>query len=660
MSTQLKRDLQQLLKETKQDGKPNTEDLVQRLKEKPAYKRTSEGVLRLHIEKFFETKQPSATKDLDVEVELQKRQSMDDPGANGLIKPLKFDNYPVIFFEDLGGMTNIKNNAKQYIQVNIRNRHLYSSLGLKNSPKHLLINGPQGTGKSTLAIAICNEAELNFLKLSLYDPRIYSSLNDGKMSTFLRSVKNSTPCAIILDDIDSFFSGESVTKENERKTLQNLLNFFDEIVDLDIFVIGIVTKIEKLNSALMRSGRFETRLDMKIPDETERERILTHMIKNKAVDELDLKELGISTAGFVASDLQSLLVKAAEEAIKDYLGGQDEHSVSENGCRQSCQFEETSQSMVIESHDKQDSIKDNGTEEATFKIQQKHFAMAVPQVMPIIKKEGFTSIPSTTWSDIGALESLKTELDRLIIKPIQNPEICSKFSIRRQAGVLLYGPPGCGKTMLAKAVANACRANFIYVKGPELLSKYVGESEKAVRGLFERAKLSAPCLIFFDEIDGLCPKRGSDGNQVIERVVNQLLTEMNGVEELNQIYLIGATNRPDIIDRAILRPERLGVHLYVPLPDSRDQIDILRTILRKKPLDQSVEVEKLVEKFNLINFSGADLNAFVEAAARNAAWSDIQKERIGMDDFIQAYQSAKSSITPADVVYYQELLAKFR
>ncbi len=659
MGSQLKRDIQELLKDTKPDGKLNTEDLLHRLKEKPAYKRTAEGVLRVHIDKFFDAKQAALKKDIEAEAELQKRQSMDDPGANGLIKPLKFDNYPVIAFDDLGGMGDIKAKAMQYIQVNIRNRHLYSSLGLKNSPKHLLINGPQGTGKTTLATAICNEAELNFLKLSLYDPRIYSSLNDGKMSTFLKSAKNSTPCAIILDDIDSFFSGESVTKENERKTLQNLLNFFDEIVDLDIFVIGIVTKIEKLNSALMRSGRFETRLDMKIPDETERERILDHMIKDKAVGDLDLKELGIATAGFVASDLQSLLVKAAEAAIKNYLAEESDDCPSENGHHKKSQSEENVRSMIIESNDKQ-SKQENGHSEPAFKIQQKHFEMAVPQVMPIIKKEGFTSIPSTTWSDIGALESLKTELDRLIIKPIQNPDICSKFSIRRQAGVLLYGPPGCGKTMLAKAVANACRANFIYVKGPELLSKYVGESEKAVRGLFERAKLSAPCLIFFDEIDGLCPKRGSDGNQVIERVVNQLLTEMNGVEELNQIYLIGATNRPDIIDRAILRPERLGVHLFVPLPNTDDQIDILRTILKKKPLDQTVDVEKLVKKFNLNNFSGADLNALVEAAARNAAWTEVPKEYIDMEDFVVAYRSAKPSITEDDVRYYQDLLAKFR
>ena len=256
-------------------------------------------------------------------------------------------------------------------------------------------------------------------------------------------------------------------------------------------------------------------------------------------------------------------------------------------------------------------------------ILQKDFDNAQEVIVPIGKKEGFNMVPDTNWEDVGAQDDLKSELIKAIINPINNPERCKLFNIKPHAGVLLYGLPGCGKTLLAKAIAHAANANFISIKGPELLNKYVGESERAIRSLFQRAKECSPCLIFFDEFDALCPKRGSDGNQVTERIVNQQQTEMNGVEDLRNVYIIGATNRPDIIDSAILRPGRQGTHLYVPIPSKEDRLDILKACTRKMPIDKDIDLKTIAYDIKLKNFTGADISALVENAAKNAAWAGI-------------------------------------
>lgn len=637
MSNSLLKELKAKIEEIEGWEIMDVDEVVEELRKHPRYSKTSPSVLKTNINKLGILKEEQGKTPADEQALLKRREApsevkdkTQDAGGMGA-KVFKFDNVPKVFFSDLGGYQNAKKQASDFITINVKNRNLYHSIGINRCPKHILINGPAGSGKSTFAAAICNEAGLNFIRLTLYDPRIYSTLSDGKMNQFLKLVKENQPAALIIDDLDYFFTGEGGAKESERKALQNLFDFFDSILDSEVYLIGIVTRMEKLNQALLRSNRFEVRIDLKIPDESEREEILRRLLVGKTHNVSEYKDLSFMTAGYVTADLERLVIKAGEMAIQEYLQVQS----AQNGAKS-----ESKQPVIT--------------------LSEEHFHKALKLITPIIKHEGFTMVPSTKWEDIGALQDLKISLDKLIIKPIMNPETCDKFGIKRQAGILLYGPPGCGKTLLAKAVANACRANFIYVKGPELLSKYVGESEKAVRGLFERAKLTAPCLIFFDEIDGLCPKRGNDGNQAIERVVNQLLTEMNGIDDMNQIYLIGATNRPDIIDKAVLRPERLGVHLYVPLPSHEDRIDILKTLLKKKPVEPNLDIYHLIGEFDFHNFSGADLNAFVEASARAAAWGAQGKQVIDETDFRKGYQESKPSITNEEVRYYEKLKSEFR
>ena len=612
MSNTLLKELEREIDKITNGQSMTVDRITENLKKVRKYRNASIKILKTNIKKIIKNQNG---------IDLEKK-GQNDEAKNLIEKANIFDPPSEINFSDLGGLEKIKKEIKQFIKINIKNRDLYKKLGFSRSRKNLLIKGPEGIGKTSLALAIVNEIGYNHIKLNLFDGRISSTLNDNKLSMFLLNLVKNSPCTIILDDLDVFFkSASGNAKDNNRKIIRKLVDFFDYTVDLNVFVIGTVNKIENLSGDFLREGRFDKIIEMGIPEEEERKKILVKMLEQKNChDDVDLKQIVEMTAGYVASDLNSLTYKTAEISIDEFIT--------------------------------------NNTE---LKMKNDYFLRALKTINPIIKKDGFTTIPETSFSDIGALESLKKELENLILNPMRNPEICNKFNITRKAGILLYGPPGCGKTMLAKAVANACKANFIYVKGPELLSKYFGESEKAVRGLFERARLSSPCLIFFDEIDGLCPKRSTDGNQVIERVVNQLLTELNGIGDTNQIYIIGATNRPDIIDKAILRPERLGVHLYVPLPSKNDRVKILETILKKRPICKNVDIKKLNELFNLKNFSGADLNAFVEAAARNAAWNRGGfKDLIDMEDFKEGVKKCKASINDEDLVYFDKLLQNFK
>lgn len=360
-----------------------------------------------------------------------------------------------------------------------------------------------------------------------------------------------------------------------------------------------------------------------MPSADERSEILQKMMAGVKTELDHFYDLGNQTSGYVASDLQALISEAAHWTLLR------RQTASKPGTMES--------------------------ENSEFRISNKDFQQAFDKICPLSKKSGFSNVPSTSWKDIGALTNLKLELKNAIIRPLRDPERCKKFGIRLQAGILLYGPPGCGKTMLAKAVANAAGANFISIKGPELMNKYVGESEKAVRSLFQRARESSPCLIFFDEFDALCPKRGTDGNQVTERIVNQLLTEMNGVEELRNVFLMAATNRPDIIDDAVLRPGRLGTHLYVPVPEQGDRLDILKTLTREMPMDPKIDLDRLSQRKELNNFTGADLRSLCENAARSAAWTDSEKQSVDWKDFENAMLKTKSSIQGVDLGYFERL-----
>lgn len=462
----IQRELQAAIEQITRGKSIPIDELIQLLRQMKQYKKTPQSVLRQNI--------------LFLQPQLKEQPLDPKPSDNEAKKTIEqlnlFDDQSSITLDDLGGIELAKKQIKDYVNINIKHKHLFQTLGFENARKHILIKGPEGSGKSSLGLAIAREIGFPHVKLNLFDPRVFSTMSDNKLSNYMLLLLKNQPCTVILDDLDQFFGqNDKMNKESCKRVEKQLLDFMDCSSTENVVVIGILHKIENLRHSFLQVGRFDHVVELKIPDLEERADILGKILANKNHEHLDIQEIANLSAGFVGSDLKNLIFKSAEISI--------EHHVK------------FAEKLILK---------------------QAHIKQALPCINPIVKKEGFTSTPSITFDDIGALEFHKKELEKLILFPLKHPDQCKKYNLKRQAGILLYGPPGCGKTMLAKAVANACKANFIYVKGPELLSKYFGESEKSVRSLFERAKLSSPCLIFFDEIDGLCPKRSTDGNQVIE------------------------------------------------------------------------------------------------------------------------------------------------
>lgn len=362
------------------------------------------------------------------------------------------------------------------------------------------------------------------------------------------------------------------------------------------------------------------------------------------------------TPGYVGADIQTLCKEASIIAVKRILNCNKREENDAN------QKEAASEAKTETSFDKMMEDIEN------FYIDVEDFEKASKLVQPSAQREGFSTVPNTTWSDVGALVHVRCELQMSIVEPILNPQRFAKVGLSAPAGVLLYGPPGCGKTLVARAVSNESKANFISIKGPELLNKYVGESEKAVRQLFKRAKSSAPCVIFFDELDSLVPKRGSDGNNSSERVVNQLLTEMDGLEDRNGVFVIAATNRPDIIDPAMLRPGRLDKLLYVPLPTKDDRHSILKTLTKSLPLAEDVELRLIAHSDSSEGYSGADLSALVREAQLSALRAAMSKDPEGSDDnikifnkdFMSALKTVFPSVSRKDELSYRKLQTSLR
>jgi SpoVK/Ycf46/Vps4 family AAA+-type ATPase len=385
-----------------------------------------------------------------------------------------------------------------------------------------------------------------------------------------------------------------------------------------VIVIAATNRIESIDPALRRAGRFDREIHFGIPSQQQRAEILKVMIKDlKVKGDINVENLAKLTPGYVGADLHSLIKESANQSI----------------------------SRIMENP---------SLDLSTLFIEMQDFSKALEIVQPSSKREGFSTIPDTTWEDIGGLEDLREELYFSIVHAISNPEKYSSLGITSAAGILLCGPPGCGKTLLAKAVANESKANFIAVNGPELLNKYVGESEKAVRQLFQRARDSAPCVIFFDEIDSLCAARGGD-NQATERVVNQLLTELNGLQDRKQVFVIAATNRPDIIDPAILRPGRLDQVLFVLLPDTRQREAILKALMKKVP-SQGVDVGKLAEETE--GFSGADLAMVVREAAAQVLRENCEESCVYFRHFWKALEKIRPSVSKLQNQVYIDMKGK--
>uniref|UniRef100_A0A8C2UM77 Nuclear valosin-containing protein-like n=1 Tax=Chinchilla lanigera TaxID=34839 RepID=A0A8C2UM77_CHILA len=572
-------------------------------------------------------------------------------------------------FEDVGGNDTTLKEVCQML-IHMRHPEVYHHLGIV-PPRGVLLHGPPGCGKTLLAHAVAGELDLPILKVAA--PEIVSGVSgesEQKLRDLFEQAVSSAPCIVFIDEIDAITPKREVaSKDMERRIVAQLLSCMDDLNSVaataQVLVIGATNRPDSLDPALRRAGRFDREICLGIPDEASRERILQTLCRKLRLPEtFNFCHLAHLTPGFVGADLMALCREAAvcavNRALLELQGQQRRDPEDEGG-----QGERLGPAPTSETQDElqrllgllrdQDPLSEEQMQGLCIELND--FIVALSSVQPSAKREGFVTVPNVTWADIGALEDVREELTMAILAPVRNPDQFKALGLVTPAGVLLAGPPGCGKTLLAKAVANESGLNFISVKGPELLNMYVGESERAVRQVFQRAKNSAPCVIFFDEMDALCPRRSDREAGASVRVVNQLLTEMDGLEARQQVFIMAATNRPDIIDPAILRPGRLDKTLFVGLPPPADRLAILKTITKngtKPPLDADVNLEAIAGDLRCDCYSGADLSALVREASLCALRQEMAREKCGNGKgelkishmhFEEAFKKVKPSIS---------------
>ncbi|XP_069089926.1 nuclear valosin-containing protein-like [Pleurodeles waltl] len=598
-------------------------------------------------------------------------------------------------FEDMGG---IEETLKEVCKMLIHMRHpeIYQHLGVV-PPRGFLLHGPPGCGKTLLAQAISGELDLPLLKVAATEMVSgVSGESEQKLRELFDQAVSSAPCILFIDEIDAITPKREVaSKDMERRIVAQLLTCMDDLnslaVTAQVLVIGATNRPDSLDPALRRAGRFDREICLGIPDEGARERILKTLCRKlKLPDAFDFHYLAHMTPGYVGADLMALCREAAMCAVNRVLinleqeqssmvsaademdeGVQNVMQTSGRAREEACQTVfpiKVELQKLLELLKRQMPLDEDQLQ--TLCIEMNDFIVALDSVQPSAKREGFATVPDVTWADIGALEEIREELTMAILAPVRNPEQFKALGLAAPAGVLLAGPPGCGKTLLAKAVANESGLNFISVKGPELLNMYVGESERAVRQVFLRASNSSPCVIFFDEIDALCPRRSGHEAGASVRVVNQLLTEMDGLERRRQVFIMAATNRPDIIDPAILRPGRLDKTLYVGLPPPMDRYAILRTITKggtRPPLEADVSLEQIAQDTRCDCYTGADLSALVREASITALRQEMARQssennngatggiKIGRQHFEEALSRVKPSVSKKDQLTYEQL-----
>ena len=549
-----------------------------------------------------------------------------------------------ISFADFGGNEEVLNNICKLL-VHLKHPEVYKKLGV-TPPMGFLLHGPPGCGKTLLAHAIAGELELPFIKISA--PEIVSGVSgdsEKKLRQLFDQAMDSSPCVLFIDEIDCITpKRESAGKEMERRIVAQLLTCMDELgerPDARVVVIGATNRADSLDPALRRAGRFDREIALGIPDSPARRRILEVMCRGLRLEPgTDLGRLAHLTPGYVGADLTSLTREAAMSAVNRVFGDLVPGGEADIASQMSC-LKETR------------SIEDSELEKLY--IEDQDWKEALKIVQPSAKREGFVTVPDVTWADVGALEVIREELQLAILAPVNHKEQFDSLGLPSSSGVLLVGPPGCGKTLVAKAIANEAGINFISVKGPELINMYVGESERAVRSVFLRAKNSRPCVIFFDEVDSLAPKRssGSSDGGSSSRVVNQLLTEMDGVEGREGVWIMAATNRPDILDPAVLRPGRLDKILYVGFPGPRDRLEILKALTKggtRPRLGADVDLNKLGTDARCDGFSGADVGNLVRQASMIALRETLRSGEGLKDDIVlqpRHFERAFSSVRPS-------------
>ena len=536
-------------------------------------------------------------------------------------------------YEDIGGLDDEIKRIREMVELPLKHPEIFQRLGI-DPPKGVLLHGPPGGGKTLLARAVANESDANFYAIN--GPEIMSKFygeSEARMRKMFEDAEKNAPSILFIDEIDAIAPKRAdVTGEVERRVVAQLLASMDGLKGRGhVIVIGATNRPDAIDPALRRPGRFDREIEIGIPDQKGRYEILQIHTRGMPLAEgVDLPHMSEITHGYTGADLEALSRESAMKALRRYLPQID---LEEKRIPH-----EVLDIMEVTNDDIQGAFR---------------------EVTPTAMREVFIETPNVPWTKVGGLENVKQNLIEAVEWPLNNPEMFTRLGIQPPKGILLHGPPGCGKTLLARAVATESQANFISIRGPEIFSKWVGESEKAIREIFRKARMAAPSIIFFDEFDALVPARGMGGDsRVTERVISQLLTEIDGLLSLQNVLVIAATNRPDMIDPAILRPGRFDRRVYVPPPSYEARLMILEIKTEGMPLDKSVKIKELATKMD--GYSGADIESVAREAAMHALRKDSESNIVTLKDFEAAMEEVPASITPQMEKWYQDMTKKFR
>jgi len=553
---------------------------------------------------------------------------------------------PSVTYEDIGGLEGELEQVREMIELPMRHPELFQRLGIE-PPKGVVLHGPPGTGKTLMAKAVANEIDAHFQTIS--GPEIMSKYygeSEEKLREVFEDAEENAPAIVFIDELDSIApKREEAGGDVERRVVAQLLSLMDGLESRgDVTVIAATNRIDAVDPALRRPGRFDREIEIGVPDRDGRLEIMqVHTRGMPLAEGVDLEAYADNTHGFVGADLENLAKESAMNALRRIRPEIDLES------------DEISADVL-------DSLQ----------VTERDFKEALKGIEPSALREVFVEVPDVSWDQVGGLEDTKERLRETIQWPLEYPEVFAELDMQAAKGVLMYGPPGTGKTLMAKAVANEADSNFISIKGPELLSKWVGESEKGVREVFSKARENAPTVVFFDEIDSIATERGSGGgggSQVGERVVSQLLTELDGLEELEDVVVIATSNRPDLIDSALLRPGRLDRHVHVPVPDEDARKAIFEVHTREKPLADDVDLDWLAAETE--GYVGADIEAVAREASMAASrefihsvdpediGDSVGNVRVSKEHFEQALEEVTPSVTEETKERYEEIEEQF-